>query len=281
MAMQDDADMTVRLRWSRGPCLCLLAGSLSLGACRSEIALGSECASDRSPCLEEPAENRDKGAFDAGKRNPKPDAMAGLDASTDASAGDAEPPPLPIPMEAGVDTGAPPIGLGIDNPSFEGPAGSLYPINSVSLPSWESCGGNVSVVESAYVSSGFPAMQTTLLPSDGNTFLELSLVATGPGAVVQTLPAPLTKGTRYAFAVDLAQSGIGTATLEVRSGRASCAFGAALFKSDNLVSDGAWHTTCLTLTPDADVSELVLVMTTSVAGVSIYVDALRSDPVCP
>lgn len=265
--------------WRGRPSHCLLTWALLSGACSSDIALGSECADFAASCAA-PVENRDDDpVFEAGPEPLDRDAGApqvSLDATVVLP--DAQPAPA---AEASIDSGSMAGPVTLLNPSFEGPVGSVSPINSVDLTDWPSCGGNVSVVESASISAGFPAMQTTLLPSEGATFLELSLVGTGPGAVVQTLPVPLSVGVPYAFAMDVAQSGIGTATLELRSGKNSCTFATALAKTATLENDAAWHSVCLTVTPEAEVTDLALVMTASVAGVSVYVDHLRSVSACP
>jgi len=206
-----------------------------------------------------------------------------LDGSRDPEPRDAAPVVdglVPFP-EAGGPLASP---LGLDNPSFEPEAGSAVGTiggsPNTGAGKWQTCLGTTELVASADLSGGLgPAV--TLSPSEGTSFLRLALVATGPGAIFQVLDAPLVAGRRYALAVDVASSGVSMPRLELRSGKASCqSIGGALAATPNITAGGTWKTHCLAFTASAEVSELALVMSGAISGVSLYVDNLRIDPSC-
>jgi hypothetical protein len=276
---------------------------LGLGAgCMRTVVLGSECPELDDSCLEpmsQPAAAEDgsvppgdgDGADTVHGDDTGPP-VSSLDAGEPEQTSDAE-----LPSEASdaqADAAPTLVALAVDNPSFERGGGlpgdvllvslveTLLPLPPVTwawttLPNWYACVPLSVSSESREPSeaAGSPA---------GKDYV--SFVPNGT-TVRQALATPMTKGSRYFFALDTISRSEGTQNLfvEVRGARQQCGEGIVLGRSDLLPEASTWTSTCVSFTASDRFTHLLIGPGWEGAapgvGARLMIDNLRQVDRCP
>jgi len=275
------------------------AGLGLIAGCIESIPLGTECPEQYAHCTDAPRTNAADRANDA---TPKNERDAGsLDAAVALDAGTTSPPPPPPPPQA-LDASTPePLDAGntgvlfppLRNGTFQltrGRVGMLgiEPIEHFSrggVEPWSACGLGLSVLESASPVRGSP--EQTVVPTDGQHFIESELLITARAGITQALPAPLERGRRYAFRIDVQASDRAEVVLDVVGATNTCMPATRLATIDD-VPAREWASRCVTFTApkDVDIRHIMLVPSTPgreiihLEGARLFFDNLREDPRC-
>jgi gliding motility-associated-like protein len=168
------------------------------------------------------------------------------------------------------------------NPSFEGTPG----ISTIGTP-WEfgDCDGST---PDTYSSTGGGSISSTLLPSNGNTYIGSGVSHPDyPESFYQKLSNPLSANTQYCFTIDLAASGVSSnspkGVLEVYGANQTCGYTELLWKSPVISNTDKWQNHNICFTPSSSYSYVVFKPTcpscASTEGVYLFYDNIQCKTV--
>lgn len=290
------------LRAGRGRWLALAICGVVHSACDRTVVLGSECpeqdldspceltkldarvvASDRAPSADEDAQARDEEDAELDGARDGETKVLPEDGGTSAP-NDAEPDAAPL------------VQLKVDNGSFERGGGlpgdvllsnlvsTLLPIQPVTWV-WTELAGWYACLPLSVRS------ETRDLGGDAGAYPMgadyVSFVVNGT-SVRQTLPAPMKKGARYAFEVDVNSfsEGANNLFLEVRGARQQCGEGAVLGRTALVADAAGWSTACVSFEASDAYGYLLLAPgfeggTQPSGNARMWIDDLRQVESCP